>query len=145
MECRESGSVPLYPNFNSYMKCVSTSSHFLRTSHSCDNPLHYWNPSTNSCEDPCTWNLAYPFVCTKEGRFPDPYSCTKHHECKKYDNVLKDKEHYCPSGTLWVPTASGGSCSRNGKCELPLQTRCDLPICKKINSIYVSYLIKLYM
>ena len=130
VECRESGSIPFYPNCNSYMKCISTASSFFRKIYTCELPNFYWNPETDQCEDPCNWNLATPFVCTSEGRYSDPFSCRKYHECVP-DQLggLEDRVEHCPEGTIWKGFCDPGD---ENDCALPTQTRCNLPTCPSI-------------
>ena len=152
MECRESGSVPLYPNCISFLKCVSTASSFFRKVYTCEDSSHFWNPETSQCEDPCTWNLATPFICTDEGRFPDPYNCNKYHECVPNvaeETGLEDRVVHCPNGLIW-----DGECrlpGDNEEYDVPLQTKCDpLPSCSSESSKIktdktISYLINFYL
>ncbi|XP_069951184.1 uncharacterized protein [Cherax quadricarinatus] len=127
--CTDLGVFANTNNCTQYYSCVHTDDGWLRVPHTCSNDYMY-NEDTNTCEDPCTWPTGN-FVCSAEGRYPDPLDCGSYFVCVTQGDGFRQLRSECPLGYSWVTTEvmGQGMCvdTKISGCTPVKVSRCLIP------------------
>ena len=102
---------PMY--CNKFLICTETAVGLHEVVAECDAKSSFYEES-GTCENAC--DEIYYFECEEEGRFADPFDCTKYHICISANGSFQDYVQSCPFDAHWSPL---GRCVSNEEsmCE----------------------------